>query len=155
MLPQIIDDLRNQGIDVSKGIPTGVTRNSNGDAILYFKGTELEPKYLMEVDTLIGRALTWEEIRNDFKGLCEETEYFEGFDWDVTPGGYVDILNRDNKFARHYHTRHKPTGSEVWYRKIEAETVKGVMVKIWERYNPNDSIILGENSKSPIDVIDI
>lgn len=144
MLPQIYEELRNQGIDTRGGIPLGITRNSKGEAILFYKGSKLEPKYLMEVDTLISTQLTLEEVTNEFVGLDTNVEYFYSFDWDITDAGFVDIKNRNGDIARHYFYMHQPTGDKCWYRKIWAETTKGVMVKLWEKFDKEnwDGIVM-------------
>lgn len=123
------------GVDTKQGIPLGITRNRAGDAVLYYKGSQLEPKYLMEVSTIIGSPLTWDEIQDTYIELNKDSEYYRSFDWDSTPAGFVDIRRPDGKLYRYYLTLHQPSGEINWYRKIKAETKGGQFQEIWEKFD--------------------
>jgi hypothetical protein len=134
MLPQVLEnDISKQIGKTPGGIPLGITRNLQGEAILYYKGSALPPKYLMEIDTLLNGV-----FNEPFLERVEGVEYFGSFEWDTTLSGYVDIRRPEGgDLVRYYHTQHQPTGmngGRVWFRKIQATLDNNVVVDIWEKF---------------------
>lgn len=119
----------------SGGIPLGVTKDDSGKEVMYYKGSQLPPAYLSDIDTLIG-----DPFEEWFEERIVGVEYFYTLPFDTeTKAGFLQM----DDGQKCYYTSHQPTCystskddflKRIWFRKIEITLSNGVMSSCWEKY---------------------